>query len=773
MKALLIAEKPSVMRAIEDVYRQSPGKYDKIEFAAFHGHLMALKEPEELNPDWGGKWEASKLPMLPEKFEYKASDPESVKKLMSKIQAGNYDYLINACDAGREGEHIFWSFYEANGLKLDVKRYWASSNTKPAITKALAGLLPASKFEGMKKAAFLRAAFDWEVGMNFSRAASISCKKTSAIGRVMSPVLKLVVDRENEIRSFKAENFYEVKAKIAKGSSEFSATCLIPPDLKKTRFSKRDDAEKILKALNSQAVVKDVKAEEKTIKAPTLFSLAELQKTANKAFKLSPDKTLEITQTLYEKGFVTYPRTESRYLPTDMIPELMDHIKTTYTVPGYGKIARKITESDIKRVTGNKDYVDNGKIEDHHAIIPTEDPFPWESSSEDERMVYTLIIRQFLSIFLPPYKAETTSVLLDIGGNTFKAEGTTVLDKGYTVLYKNRKEETELPKLAVGEILDVKSSDVTEGKTKAPERYSPNTLLSAMQNAGNFVDDKAQRKILKESAGLGTAATRAEILKKLVEKGYLRLEKNQYTPSEFSMEFIKIFGDKEFCSPAFTAVYEEKLRGLEEGKNGNLQKEINEYVKRETDVILKMGADLSNYKYLVVGKCPICGQPVYDKTNYYVCANYKSPCEFIVSKSILGAAITNDDMTKMLNGGRSSEKKLTKKDGTTFTAKLAYDKEQKKIVLANNNNSQGESLGKCPCCGEPVVEGKDYYLCSKKGNGCDFVIKKEICEAKITKTDVKKLLNGKTIKKNFTWKSGKKSEAGLQIKDGKTSFCFE
>ncbi len=780
MRGLLIAEKPSVMRAVEAVYRKLPAGADSLDFAAFHGHLMGLKNPEEYNSAWGSPWSAAQLPMIPGDFEYKAVDKRSADALADK--AKGYDFLVNACDAGREGEHIFWSWYETYGLKMPVKRYWASSNTKGAITGALNKLLPAAQFDNLRQSAKLRAELDWLVGMNFSRAISVTTDTNGYVGRIMSPVRKMIVDRELEIRNFKPETFYELRATFATaGGEEFQAVRLIPPDHKEVRHKTREEAEQVCKGLLPKAKVVRVKTEDQTVPAPTLFSQTELQMAANSEFKMSPDKVLEIAQSLYEAGYITYPRTESRYLPTDMVSEIPAHLKALYNVPDIGPFAQKVTPADITRATTGNAYVDDGKIEDHHAIIPTEDAPEWSKLSSQEQAIYKLVARQFVAIFMPPYRAQMTSVLVLNGKALFRADGTVEVDPGYTVLAaaKKKKGVTALPVLAENDVVALSGSKVTESTTKPPVRYTPKTILAAMRNAGKFVDDAKQRSVLREAAGLGTAATRAPTLKKMVDRGDIRLENNQYVPSDYSIAFVEHYGKRDFCSPAMTATWEERLQSLEAGKyTGDFRGEIQAYVRSEVKALLSENADLKPYRYTAVGVCPKCGKRVLSKTSFFVCEAYKAdtaPCNFLFKKEMLGVTLTDEDARAILDG-KARKKKFTKKDGTQFSASVKLGNGELTLDFGGSQKqSASESLGACPCCGKgKVFSGPKFFYCSEKGCGCNFALNKMISGAKLSDADMKALLAGKvTQPMDFVWKSGARGKARLRLEGDKLKFVFD
>jgi len=765
------------MRAIQAVYNQMQGYPDVLEFAAFHGHLLGLKEPQEIDASWGAPWSAEQLPMFPSAFEYKVVDRPSAEKLYKRIGNGGYDFLINACDAGREGELIFWSFYETFKLKLPVKRYWASSNVRRAIASALQGLLPSRQFDGLRQAAKLRAQIDWLVGMNFSRAASLSTEMTAAIGRVQTPTLKMVVDRELEIRSFKAEDFWEVRAQFETQRGEQLDTLnLIAPEFKESKYAKQRDAEAIRDSLKKTGKIVRVKKEQREAIAPTLFSLAELQKSANRAYKMTPDRTLEVAQKLYEGGYITYPRTESRYLPVDIIPELQEHLKALYGIPDVGLYAQAVTQADIMRATTGKVYVDDGKIEDHHAIIPTEDAAPWQMLSDDEKKVYLLIAKQFIAIFMGPYKADTTAVLVRVGNNLFRCDGVVVIDKGYVQLYKVKRANAILPDVAEGDIVTLKGTSISSGKTRPPARYTPSTLIAAMQNAGKAVSEASQRNILKETAGLGTSATRAKILSDMIGRGYLSLSNNQYVPSDYAIRLIQLFGTKDFCSPALTAVWEQRLKKIEEcSYSGDIESEIADYIRRETDELLANRTSLKEYRYTQIGTCPLCGGRVLRKKSYYVCDHYKAeaePCVFIIPQEIMGCRLGQEDITLLLAGRPTKNKKLKKKDGTIVEHPLILDEQKRLSFFHTSEKTQG--LGKCPLCAGIIQEGKNYYVCSRRSCGCTFVQAKTIMGAKLEPEDMKALLEGKVTRSmKFTWRSGKQGFAALKLRaDGKTEWIF-
>lgn len=803
MKGLLIAEKPSLMRAIQSVYSGEKGLGYELDFAAFHGHLMELAEPKVYDARYV-KWKLEDLPILPNPFIYLPQDKNSVKVLLAKIRAGHYDFLVNACDAGREGELIFCSFYEANRLTTPVKRFWASDTTVPTIKSALKGLLPASDFAALRQAAKYRAQLDWLTGINFSRAITLKTNKTANVGRVISPTLKMIVDRELEIRSFVSEDFFEIRGTFETGGGDnYQGTLMRPPDLKNSRFGDRKEAESTLKAVTAHrtGVVKSVEQKDVTTKAPTLYSLTELQKDASRYFHFQAKKTLDLAQSLYEAGVLSYPRTESRFLPTAMVAEIRDHLKPIEEIPELERYAKAITQADIDAATKGKDYVDNAKITDHHAIIPTTQAPVVGKMSADELKIYTLVAKRFLAIFMEPYIVAKTAIMTDVGGHIFRSTGKVEKNKGFGVLYASKAVDAILPAVKQGDMVDFSDAKVTTGKTVPPPRYTTDTLLDAMVNAGRNVSATDMRKILKESEGIGTPATRADILEKLKSTGMAEIIKNAFVPTEFGMALIAAIGDRAICSPLLTAEWEKKLKAVENGTyKGDFRAEMDAYVSKETaDMIGHVKSDMSMYANDAVGACPICGSAVISGKEYFRCVNYKkppTPCTFISSKTVVGASISNADMKKMLAGEITTEKVLKTKDGRTLKAPLklvcedvdttgddgkpskatryriapAYAKTKREEATGSIKDIA--SVGECPLCHAKVYEDNNFYICVNRSKNCSFSLSKSIKGANITKRDASALLKGKSCEKTFTWKNGKSGKARILLKNGKVTFDF-
>ena len=453
-KALLIAEKPSLMRDIEKVYNKMNLPFT-IDFASFVGHVVELKEPHEYKSEWK-KWNLDLLPMMPSRYEFriKKSAFTVYKKIEQQLKMNHYDFIINACDAGMEGENIFYSFYKKVNCTLPVKRFWTSQTTDGAIRNALTNLIDEHdpNIKNLRNAAMYRTIFDWLVGLNLTRAATIKGGRTIKVGRVMTPTLAIVVQRELDIRNFVAQPYFQLELDVG----DFKALWF-DAKTKQNQLPTRQLAEQIQASLTNEAVVESLQTERKTISAPSLHSLLELQKEANKFYGITSSETLKIAQSLYEKKLITYPRTESKHLPTEFAHTIEAHLQAVASIPQYEQLVHSILQSkeDVQRVKHMKKYVDDKKLTDHHAITITDVKLGRKKLSPAEEKIYHLIIKRLLAIFMKPYVLDKTAVILNCGNEKFKANGNVVIDAGYTVLYNahKKKQEKPLPALVLRDVL--------------------------------------------------------------------------------------------------------------------------------------------------------------------------------------------------------------------------------------------------------------------------------------------------------------------------------
>lgn len=785
MKMLILAEKPSVAKEIRGVLKVA-NLPDDVDVDSFHGHIMKLPDPGFYDQKWQ-KWDLSTLPIIVNDFQYVEDDKATCQRLLQKIRQGKYDYLVNACDAGREGDLIFYSFYWAHKLKIPVLRLWTSDVTERGLLNALQNLKPASSFNGYTNSAVFRSRFDWLLGMNFSRAVSLKTGAQVNIGSVMTPTLAMIVEREKAIQNFVPTPFFEVTATFQTASGEkYDGTFMVPPDFKGTRIKEKKDAETIHKMLQAHpgGVVAAMQTKRVETKAPTLYSLLELQKDGAKYHGYKADRTLEIAQDLYEKRkLITYPRSESRFLPTNLVPEIMDHIKPMRKVPDISSYVFGLDPKHVAKVLSTKDYVDDAKLTDHHAIIPTADEPDWNALSKDEKNIYLLICKRFLSIFLGPYVVDRSVIITEVNGQRFRSAGKIEVDKGFGQLYVSKSKDVVLPQVKEKEAVATKDSKLLEKQTTPPDRYTVDTLLDAMENAGNKVSEAALRKVLRESAGLGTSATRAAILQKLEDQAMVTVKKKTYYPTDFGISIIDTLSGRNICSPALRAQWEQDFQAMEQTNTvpPDYQDKINAYIVQETqDLIANINTDLTAFKKGTVGKCPKCGKPVVKTKSFYLCTEYKKTCDFLIPPEVMGAKLKDSDVKALLEGTPTEEKKLTTKTGKSLVSALILHEGRVRPAFAVNSKQtvngplgKNKPLGKCPLCGADVVESGRCYVCIERSTGCQFVVSKVILGADITPSDMTTLLSGKkTSSKTFQWKNGKSGPARLSLRGGKVEFDF-
>lgn len=691
-KGLLIAEKPDMMRTIQKVYNQNRGSLGMdLDFKAFVGHTTRLKNPHDYNPDWK-KWTKESLPIVPKKFESKAN--LSVKgvfdEIKKTIQNGNYDYIINGCDSAREGEIIFHAFYRTIGCKLPVKRLWVNDQSQAGILKALKGIIEPndSKIENLMKAGFQRLFMDWLIGINFTRSLSLSQKTKIPVGRVMTPTLGILVNQELKIRNFSSQKFWGIAADFG----DYQGTWFSG---EQKVFDGEEKAREKLKELKKDGVITLVESKEKLNYAPQCYALSTAQIDANRIFGYTAEEVLQTLQSLYEKHkILSYPRTSSGYLTEEVGKELPEILAFVRNVDFVKDEVSQITQEQIKLVGKNKKYVDSSKVEDHHGLIPTDYPKNLNALSNMERNMYELIIKRFVGIFMDPEIVKSTKIITDIHGETFESKGSEVLQDGYKSLLKNlikSKPNVILPIKQKGDRVNVKKYALIERDTQPPKRYTEGTLIEAMIKPMSFVEDKKLKIVLKETTGIGTESTRADIIEKLLTLEMIKREKKNLVPTEFGIQVIQALEGKDIISPKLTALWEEKLKQVEKGDLTDIEfyKEMIQYVKRETSELLNMNQKVeqqssgnlnkSSTVTEMKEKCPCCQKALKESPKYYMCSTYKNGCSFIISKEILGKKITKTDFKALISGKETKEKTFKRKDGKDGKVKFKYNVETNRV----------------------------------------------------------------------------------------------
>lgn len=672
------------------------------------GHICELLYPEEYNPSWK-KWSLGTLPLIPEKFQYKVmkSKQKQFNVIRQLLQNNRVTEIIHAGDAGREGELIIRTVIATAGIKKDMKRLWISSLTEKAVKDGFSNLLPEEETRNLYYEARARACADWIVGINASRVYSLLLKEQGvsdvfSAGRVQTPTLALIVKREREIAKFTSEPFWEVLAtftmegKVYEGKWEKD---------NESRIKEQALAEKIAAfCKGKQALVSELIKDRKEYSPPFLFNLSSLQATANKAFKFSPKKTLDIAQGLYTKGFISYPRSDSSFITkgeAETIPEIFSKLSKQEQYQSF-------LPAPLSSIMNNKRYVNEKKVTDHYAIIPTEQVPQISKLSGDEQKIYDLIVRRLIAAHyeVAIFDYTTITTLVDERA-TFKSKGKQLIQEGWrkVVFEEDSKKDNDviLPILEENEIGKVKSVKVKEGKTQPPKRYTEGQLITLMKTAGKHLENNELEKVLMKKEGLGTEATRAGIITMLKDRKYIDVVKNQVFATEKGMLLIDAIGEKILASPEMTAKWEQRLSEIGEGKASATT--FMEQTKKLSEKIVTDAISQSkewNFNHIEidkiptrkskfttgteVGKCKLCEGKVVDKGSFYGCTNYKEKqCKFTLSKKILSKIITPSNIKKLLAEGKTNSIKGFKKGEKTFDAVLVWSDVEKKVIFQFEN----------------------------------------------------------------------------------------
>lgn len=620
MKSLIIAEKPSVARDIGRVLGCGGSRNGIIEGGNYVvtwglGHLVTLADPEDYDPKYK-QWNMEDLPMMPERFKLEVikQTGKQYSVVKSQIHRKDVDTIIIATDAGREGELVARLILEKAGNKKPIKRLWISSVTDKAIREGFARLKNGHEYDNLYDAAMCRAEADWLVGINATRALTCKYNAQLSCGRVQTPTLAIIAGREEEIKGFVPKPYYGIQAKSLNPSLTFTWK-----DEKSGSFRSFDleRMEKLVQALKKapEGVVSEVKNSPKKNYSPQLYDLTELQREANRRFNYSAKETLNIMQRLYENHKVlTYPRTDSRYLSSDIVPSIKERLEACGTGP-YRKLAGKLMN---KKIEAKPSFVDDKRVSDHHAIIPTEQFVQLDHMTVEERKIYDLVVRRFLAVLYPPFEYEQTELTLTMGKESFAAKGKVVKSLGWKEVYENQEEEAEeqelkeqkLPQLKKGDKLTGLVVSMTEGKTKPPAPFNEATLLSAMENPVAFMEsrDKNLARTLGETGGLGTVATRADIIEKLFSSFLLEKRGKDIYLTSKAKQLLNLVPE-DLKKPELTADWETKLSKIAEGtlKRGVFMKDIRQYSQ---ELIGQIKAGEGNFRHdnLTNTKCPVCGK---------------------------------------------------------------------------------------------------------------------------------------------------------------------
>jgi DNA topoisomerase III len=720
MKTLVIAEKPSVARDLVDAL---PGSFENndtyyesddtiVTFAV--GHLVELVQPEEYDEKFK-KWRMDDLPIVPEEFRLQPRDKKTAKQLKAihkLLQRDDVDRVVNACDAGREGELIFAYIYETSGVDKPVERLWISSMTKQAIREGFEQLRPGEELRQLEAAARSRSEADWLVGMNATRAATIRGRAwvggVVSLGRVQTPTLALMVKREREIQAFVPEPYWLVHAQFAEASLAMpvgeggSADAPVHRSYEglwfegdETRLKEAKRAEEIAaKVAGKDGTVESVERKEQSERAPLLYDLTSLQRDANRRFGFSARRTLQAAQSLYEdKKAITYPRTSSRWLSGDLVPQLKPTAATLEPIGEYAAAARYVLGLDqlpLARV------VNDSKVDDHHAIIPTDVEHEVERFSPDERRIFDLVARRFLAVFHPPARYARTTVVTLVEEERFRTRGKVTLEAGWRGVYgllseadqqaarqdeDAENESAELPELQQGQTVKCTAAEVEAKETKPPPRYTEATLLSAMETAGKLIDDEELREAMKES-GLGTPATRAETIETLIRREYIERVAKDLQPTPKGLQVITMLEEHPLTSPELTGDWEKRLTDIEHGSDDRKKfiGDIADFTRATVEQIAALDKEKLRPERVELGPCPRCGaetgEIIKENSKAYGCTSWKSReetgCGFVIWKRVAGRTLTPEIARQLLEEGKTKEviSGFRSRAGKPFRARL-------------------------------------------------------------------------------------------------------
>jgi DNA topoisomerase-3 len=718
-KTLLIAEKPSVG---QDLARVLPGPFKKQEgwlegpehvVTWAVGHLVQLAEPDEYEAKYK-RWRMQDLPIVPAKFKLVVRDERSRKQMSvitSQLGRDDVEEVVNACDAGREGELIFAYIYEKAKSTKPVRRLWLNSMTNAAMKEALGNLRAAEDVALLEQAARSRSEADWIVGMNATRAATIRLKSSFdgavSLGRVQTPTLAIVARREEEIKAFVPEPYWIVDATFDAGPLPADGEARVYEGRfhlgSKPRVASEQEATAIVEACRGkQGTITKLERKEQSERAPMLYDLTSLQRDANTRYGFSARRTLAAAQRLYEEHkALTYPRTNSRYLTKDMIAEIKPTAELVGGQREYAQAAAYVTGLDLLPLAR---VVNDAKVTDHHAIIPTRAEHKVDRMGEDDKRVYDMVVRRFLAVFHPDAVFENTRVETTVypagedsggsgegsGGCVFRTRGKLLIVPGWRGVYGQLREsrsdadedegaDQQLPKLDQGEVVQTLEIEGVRKETKPPRRYSDASLLGAMETAGKLVEDDELREAMKDS-GIGTPATRAAIIERLIQVGYVEREGRSLVATDKGLNVIKLLGDHALTSPQMTGDWEHRLDRIERGEDSR-EKFMADIAKFAGATTKELDEKLNGVRIprANLGPCPVCGHDIKENRKGYSCWSRDDPgCGFVIWKSKAGKQLSVAVAKELIRSGQTARavSGFKARTGRNFRAHLALSQDE-------------------------------------------------------------------------------------------------
>lgn len=758
-----VAEKPSLMREVQKCYRNHQkdiiNKVGSIDFIALAGHVCGSFFPDDYknHPEWSGKWDEIDYPIIPQQWGIKALDDKRKKETLKKIKSlvSEYDGIIVGTDSDTEGYGIYYLL--EHYLKIEKKkalRFIEHSLTDKEIYEQLLCMRdyhtdPVHKH--FTESFLIRMRTDWLFGMNVTRLMTNKCGVLMNTGRVKAATTKLIYDNSMAIDQFVSRTYYYLTADYG----NFKAS-QIDKHGKYVEYATADEVKKQSVPLNGKVLKKDVKDE--YTNAPQLYDLSAIQVEAGRLYKMSPKEVLATIQSLYETHkVISYPRTQCRYVSSEKAKEFPDMLKKLLVFPELKPYVEKISVNDIKRVQADKRIVNDKEVEkeSHDALLPTDKTPDLSKLSEIERQICLLIYTRLLAQFLPKLRQQKTKLFLQHGDKLFYTTGKMVIDEGWRKLYGSLK-NIELPLLTEGQPVTAKEIVPDAKKTTPPKRYTDASIVDAMTNIANQIKDDALRKSLSESKGIGTSATRAQIIDEIIKAGYVDVKKKQLYITEKGKHLIESFPGIDLFKPEFSAVMDYDMKLIQRGEKDydTVYADTLNKLRKTCEQIeqTKVSGPVSKYK------CPRCHSYMKEVSWGYVC----DACDIKVPFSIGGHKFTESEMNILFEGEKTKPITLKKKDGNSFSASL--------ILTAEQGVQFDFSSGVlCPYCKNDMRHNKGGYFCD-----CGFKVFQTICGKSLTDGQMKRLISKGSLPEmdGFESKAGKKFSAGLEIKEKKVNFVF-
>ncbi len=824
---VIIAEKPSVARDLASFLKASSKREGYFEGAGYQvtwalGHLVELQEPHDYDPAMR-KWSLHTLPFIPTSFELKLRGDDGARHQFSIVKRlfRAADSIICATDAGREGELIFRYILSLTQCETKpAERLWLSSLTPDAIRTAFRSLRPLADYDNLYAAAKCRSEADWIVGLNATRNYTVRFGTSGilwSLGRVQTPVLAMITRRDDEIRTFISQPFWELLTKYRDVTFRYTGD----------RFDQQLAADRLLAKVKPHPLtIGKVQRKPETSAPPQLYDLTELQRDINRRYGLSAADTLASAQSLYESKLITYPRTDSRYLSADMQKEVPATLKKLKAIK-----PDQIAKLDLSKLVFGGRIINSAKVTDHHAIIPTGN-VPTGLRDRDQKVFDAIVIR-FIAAFYPPCVKEITTVDAAVKETPFRARGVRVVSAGWTELYPRKSSENESEdEQSLPEFIPKETGPhwpfIKSGQTSPPKHFTENTLLGAMDTAGKLVDEAELREALKEK-GLGTPATRAAIIETLLRRQYISRDKKNLLATDLGRYLISRVRDDHLKSPEMTGEWESKLNQIEAGKlsASGFMNDIAEYTRR-----IIRSSDNVSIDSERIGDCPRCGKPIIAGKQALGCSDWRAGCKFVLQpvyrerelerrslRELLQHGVTSDsldfgDGRKVILGlapggaiveiplpqgneqsanaptakrttakrpaARSTKTSVSAKPAKKTTRKTSSRTPAKTSSRTSTStpekvDSTATDLGGCPLCDAPVIEQLKSFSCSRWSDGCSLTVRKTISGKKITASMVQALLrDGKTGSlEGFKSKAGKPFSARLELREGKTELVFD